>query len=97
MAAIGGHRPPWSMCFAYRTDEIIQIPTLKKKLSSKTFYLAGSKEVPQEKCCKRKKPSAKIHLLIQVSELWKKCQSDAVSHRTISVIDTEQRVNNDRK
>ena len=40
------------------------------------------KEVPQEKCCKRKKPSAKIHLLIQVSKLWKKCQSDALSHRT---------------
>ncbi len=46
---------------------------------TKTNY---DKEVPQEKCCKRKKPSAKIHLLIQVSELWKNCQSDAVSHRT---------------
>jgi hypothetical protein len=42
MVAIGGHRPPWSMCFAHRTDKIIWIPTLKKKLSWKTFYLAGS-------------------------------------------------------
>jgi hypothetical protein len=46
---------------------------------TKTDY---DKEVPQEKCCKSKKQSAKIHLLIQVSELWKKCQSDAVSDRT---------------
>ncbi len=48
------------------------------------------KEVPQEKCCKRKNPSAKIqlliqvaeHLLMQVLELWEKCQSDTVSHWT---------------
>ncbi len=48
------------------------------------------KKVPQEKCWKRKNPSAKIHLLIQivehfliqVAELWEKCQSDAESHWT---------------
>ncbi len=40
------------------------------------------KEVPQEAVIEDKKPSAKINLLVQVAELWKKCQSDAVSHRT---------------
>jgi hypothetical protein len=63
------------------------------------------KEVPQEKCFERKKASVKIHLLIQVAErllvqvleLWEKCQSDLCHIGLIIGSDTERRVNNDRK